>query len=54
MTTKRLRGAFLYTDYYIVRTGVGYCVVYPVWRGNAKAQGARMGKETDTYAFFVS
>ena len=28
-------------------------VVYPVWRGNAKAQDARMGKEADTYAIFV-
>ena len=30
------------------------CVVYPVWRGNARACRARMGRETDTYAFFVS
>ena len=29
------------------------CIVYPVVRGNAKAFGSRMGRETDTYAFFV-
>ena len=54
MTMGRLCGAFLYTLLYIVRIGVGYCIVYPVWRGNAKAQDVRMGRRTDTYAFFVS
>ena len=28
-------------------------VVYPVVRGNAKAYGSRVGRRTDTYAFFV-
>ena len=54
MTTEASRGAFLYTILYS-----------PYWRGlsalsilcgkgNAKACSPRMGKETDTYAFFVS
>ena len=30
------------------------CVVYPVRWGNAKACALRMGRRTDTYAFFVS
>ena len=54
MTMERLRGAFLYT-----------LIIYSTcWRGlsalsflcdvgNAKAFGSRMGRETDTYAFFV-
>ena len=29
------------------------CVVYPVWRGNARACRARMDTRTDTCAFFV-
>jgi hypothetical protein len=28
-------------------------VVYPVWKGNAKAYVSRIGRRTDTYAFFV-
>ncbi len=54
MTTERLRSAFLYT----------FDLYSPYWRGltalsilcdvgNAKAFGSRMGKETDSYAFFV-
>ena len=53
MTTRRLRSTFLYIKLYS-----------PCWRGltalsilcdegNAKAYYPRMGRETDTYAFFV-
>ena len=55
MTTRRLRGAFLYTivlysSYWRGLTALSIlCDV-----GNARAFDARMGRETDTYAFFVS
>ena len=54
MTTERLRGAFLYTLEYIVRAGVGWWALSILcdW-GNAKACESRMGRRTDTYAFFV-
>ena len=45
-------GAYLYTYYSSFWRGL-MSVVYPVWRGNAKACISRMGKRTDTYAFFV-
>ena len=37
MTMERLRSAFLYTLLYIVRAGVGYFVVCPVWVGQCES-----------------
>ena len=40
--------------YYIVRSGVGWWALSILCgKGNAKACSPRMGKRTDTYAFFV-
>ena len=43
-----------YIPYYIVRTGVGWWALSILCEGgNAKACSPRMGRRTDTYAFFV-
>ena len=55
MTTKRLRGTFLYTIIIYSSCWRGLTALSILCgKGNAKARYARMGKETDTHAFFVS
>ena len=44
-----------YIHYYIVRAGVGWWALSILCDGgNARAYDSRMGRRTDTYAFFVS
>ena len=55
MTTKRLRGAFLYTLFIYSSFWRGLTALSILCElGNARAFDARIDKRTDTYAFFVS
>jgi hypothetical protein len=54
MTTKRPLGAFLYIYNYSSYWRGLTALSILCGLGNAKACVSRMGKETDTYAFFVS